>query len=361
MTSFKISVKNNVKLFVFVCFTAVISGGLFVNYAFLHNRGDNYGDILPVLESGGEYIKWMEFNLKLSTLQKALKYDIDSNSNGGETPLNWIELMSYAAAKNWGNVKDEKKINRDIDDLVKQLRNGKTIEELTENNNNLKLYGYYYETFYAVLNGFVGDYELIETSPENPGEEILTRKYGLKVFSPIARGYGYSHYDDFGNSRSFGYRRKHLGNDLLGSVGTPIIAVEDGYIEAMGWNRFGGWRIGIRSHDNQRYYYYAHLRKGHPFAGGLKEGGFVQAGDVIGYLGMTGYSSNEDTNNIQIPHLHFGLQIIFDESQKDGINQIWVDVYNIVKLLEGNRMAVGKTADGKEWQRARNINNIVTD
>lgn len=37
------------------------------------------------------------------------------------------------------------------------------------------------------------------------------------------------------------------------------------------------------------------------------------------------------------PHLHFGLQIIFDESQKDGTNQIWVDVYHLVELLEGHR------------------------
>jgi len=183
----------------------------------------------------------------------------------------------------------------------------------------------------------------------------------LKVFSPIAENYGYSHYDDFGNSRSFGYRRKHLGNDLLGSVGTPIIAVEDGFVEAIGWNRFGGWRIGIRTHDMQRYYYYAHLRKGRPFASGLKEGDTIQSGDVIGYLGMTGYSSTEDANNIKIPHLHFGLQVIFDESQKDGINQIWIDVYNIVKLLERSRMAVEKTPDGSEWQRTQKINNIVTD
>ena len=42
----------------------------------------------------------------------------------------------------------------------------------------------------------------------------------------------------------------------------------------------------------------------------------VQAGDVIGYLGRTGYSRKENANNIRTPHLHFGLQLIFDESQK---------------------------------------------
>lgn len=51
---------------------------------------------------------------------------------------------------------------------------------------------------------------------------------------------------------------------MMGQVGTPIISVESGYVEAIGWNPYGGWRIGIRSLDQKRYYYYAHLRKTTP-------------------------------------------------------------------------------------------------
>ena len=309
----------------------------------------NYGLRASRVNAENEYIKWIEFNARLSSLQKAMKFDIDSYAT--ETPLCWIELLSYAAAKNWGNMKDEKNINKYIDECAKKLNDGATIEELTA---DLKLYNYFYETYYSVLGGFLGEYELVENN-------IATRKYGLKVFSPIAKNYGYSHYDDFGNSRSYGYRRRHLGNDLIGSVGTPVIAVEDGYIEALGWNQYGGWRVGVRTHDAKRYYYYAHLRKDHPFRTGLKEGDFVQSGDVIGYLGMTGYSIKENVNNIQTPHLHFGLQIIFDEVQKDGINQIWIDVYNIIKLLEKNRMSVVRDAEAKDFDRNIKINNIATD
>ena len=128
-------------------------------------------------------------------------------------------------------------------------------------------------------------------------------EYGLKAYSPIAAGYGYSHCSDFGNSRSFGFARKHLGNDLMGSLGTPVVAVEGGIVEAMGWNRYGGWRIGIRSFDSKRYYYYAHLQKDHPFAKGLSEGDMVQAGDVIGFMGRTGYSDKENVNNISLLYL----------------------------------------------------------
>ena len=77
----------------------------------------------------------------------------------------------------------------------------------------------------------------------------------------------------------------------MGQVGTPIIAIEGGRIRALGWNQYGGWRIGIDSFDGKRYYYYAHLRQNRPYAEGLSEGDLVQAGDVIGYMGRTGYSA----------------------------------------------------------------------
>ena len=107
------------------------------------------------------------------------------------------------------------------------------------------------------------------------------------------------------------------------STGTPIIAVESGIVEAVGWNQYGGWRIGIRSYDGLRYYYYAHLRKDHPYNDRLYEGMTVTAGDVIGYSGQTGYSIKENVNNIDTPHLHYGMQLIFDEAEKDSPNQIW--------------------------------------
>lgn len=135
------------------------------------------------------------------------------------------------------------------------------------------------------------------------------------------------------------------------TIGTPIIAVESGIVEALGWNQYGGWRIGIRSLDNKRYYYYAHLRKNYPYQSNLEIGSRVQAGDVIGYMGRTGYSRKENTNNIDEPHLHFGIQLIFDESQKEGNNEIWISCYELVKFLRQNQCLTQKIPDTKEWQR----------
>ena len=123
----------------------------------------------------------------------------------------------------------------------------------------------------------------------------------------------------------------------------------------LGWNQYGGWRIGVSSFDDRRYYYYAHLRQDFPFAKSLKEGSVVQAGDVIGYMGRTGYSTKENVNNIDTYHLHFGLQLIFDESQREGNNEIWIDPYPLVRFLYRNQSTAKRDDATKEWQRIYHI------
>ena len=278
-------------------------------------------------ESKKDFIKWVDFKVTSNVLNKTAKLDIDSHVNNSSIKYNWIELLAYLACKNGGNFKNFKQ--KDLDTLITEIQNGKTVAELMKDN---KYYSYYYESYLAALGGFIGNYS-VETTLQD-GTIVYKPKYGLKAFLPIAKNYAFSHYDDFGNSRSYGFKRTHLGNDLMGSIGTPIVAVESGVIEHLGWNQYGGWRIGIRSFDKKRYYYYAHLRKDHPYAEGLEEGCTVKAGSIIGYLGMTGYSIKENVNNINVPHLHFGMQLIFDESQVDSANEIWIDVYQIIEFLK---------------------------
>jgi murein DD-endopeptidase MepM/ murein hydrolase activator NlpD len=306
--------------------------------------------------SDNKCIKWVNCNLTLSVMEKVAKLDIDSHNKNEDITFNWIELIAYLACKNGNNFKNFKQ--KDLDTIVSRIKNGEKMKDITL---DMKYYSYYYESYYAILKEFIGEYE-IETIQES-GEKTFTKKYGIKAFLPIAKGYSFSHYDDFGNSRSYGFKRVHLGNDLMGSIGTPIIAVESGVIEAIGWNQYGGWRIGIRSFDSKRYYYYAHLRKNHPYAEDMYEGKIVKAGDVIGYLGMTGYSSNENVNNINVPHLHFGMQLIFDECQKDGVNQIWIDVYVLINFLKKNRSEVYYAhPDTKDYHRTYDfMENSVID
>lgn len=286
----------------------------------------------------GNFIKWVEFHVTCEAMAAA--YDLDVETYKDEIHLDWIELLSYVGAKTGG--KFDKNSVREIRKAAEKIQSGETtMEELTQ---DMEYYDYYLEAYSAVLGGMVGEFSMMEDGSWH-------RYYGLKAFSPIAAGFDYSHYDDFGSSRSYGYSRPHLGHDMMGLIGTPIVAVESGYVEALGWNQYGGWRIGIRSFDGKRYYYYAHLRQNYPYAEGLKEGSVVTAGDVIGYMGHTGYSAKENVNNIKTVHLHWGLQLIFDESQKESDNEIWIDCYELTKFLYRNRSKAAKVGDSREWKR----------
>lgn len=298
--------------------------------------------LAPQVFAEGEVLHWVEFNVDYPALQRAL--DIDIASQGEEKPLNWIDILALAAVRVGGNGITVRGVN----EAAEQLRKDKSPQELL--GSQYKYFAYYRRAYEAVLGGLVGSYA-IEVTNKETGEREWVPAYGLKAFSPIAAGYGYSHYADFGSSRSYGFRRRHLGNDLMGALGTPIIAVESGTVEALGWNQYGGWRIGIRSDDRLRYYYYAHLRKDTPYVEGLEVGQRVCAGDVIGFMGRTGYSARENVNNINTVHLHFGMQLVFDESQKECDSEIWVDVYDIVRLLSSHRSSVRYDTESGKWVR----------
>jgi len=295
------------------------------------------------------YIKWVDFNVTAEAMHHTLRYDVESFQQ--EPHYNWIELLAYLGAAYGGDFSKYKE--SDLNNLIEKLQSGKTIAELTADS---KYYKYYLEAYNAVLGGMVDTYDIQVPANEvqadaDPNETIWVTKYGLKAFHPIAKNYPYQDFDDFGTSRSYGFRRQHLGHDLMGQVGSPVIAIESGYVEAIGWNQYGGWRLGIRSLDHKRYYYYAHLRQNYPYHKSLQEGSMVQAGDVIGYLGRTGYSRTENTNNIDEPHLHFGIQLIFDESQKESNNEIWINCYEITKFLTLNRSEITRNPNTKEHYR----------
>lgn len=299
--------------------------------------------LLLAVPAAGETIRWVDFDVSYESLEYALSQDILTAQQ--EKHISWIDSLALAGCRTGGKC-GLSSVKRAVSDL----KGDKSPEELL--GSNYRYYDYYHRAYEAVLGGLVGSFAI-----EKDGQWIPA--YGLKAFSPIAAGCGYSHYNDFGAARSFGFRRKHLGNDLMGSLGTPVVAVEGGVVEAMGWNRYGGWRIGVRSFDGRRYYYYAHLQKDKPFAPNLQEGDIVQAGDLLGFMGRTGYSDRENVNNIETVHLHFGLQLVFEESQKECSSEIWVNVYPLVRLLSAHRSSLIHTGDG--WRRAYPYRDLDTE
>lgn len=153
----------------------------------------------------GGYIKWVEFHASCEAMNAA--YELDVETYQDKIQLHWIELLAYEGARTGGSF--DKNSARKIRETGEKIKSGETtMEKLTK---DMKYYGYYLEAYTAALGGMVGEFTL-------DGKHY----YGLKSYSPIAKGFDYSHYDDFGSSRSYGYSRPHLGHDMMGQIGTPI-------------------------------------------------------------------------------------------------------------------------------------------
>lgn len=119
---------------------------------------------------------------------------------------------------------------------------------------------------------------------------------------PLPPGTRYSYRSTWGTRRSWGGARIHEGTDIFAPYGTPVRSTCYGIVETMGWNKYGGWRVGIRDLDNL-YHYYAHLSG---YDKKLKPGDIVRPGQVIGWLGNSGYGK-PGTQGKFPPHLHYGI------------------------------------------------------
>ena len=140
---------------------------------------------------------------------------------------------------------------------------------------------------------------------------------------PIPNNYNYSYKGTWGANRGWGGRRIHEGTDLFADHGTPVFSTSYGVVEVKGWNKFGGWRIGIRDHNNS-YHYYAHLAY---YNKGIKVGDIVKPGQTIGFVGSSGYGK-EGTAGKFPPHLHYGIY------KFDGRSEWAFDPYQPLLLWE---------------------------
>jgi murein DD-endopeptidase MepM/ murein hydrolase activator NlpD len=103
--------------------------------------------------------------------------------------------------------------------------------------------------------------------------------------------------DSFGAPRPDVPGGWHHGEDIFAAAGTPLLAVADGTLHTIGFNRIGGYRLWLRDNDGNEFYY-AHLSAYSPLA---VEGRSVRAGDVVGFVGDTGDADGG------APHLHFEI------------------------------------------------------
>lgn len=103
-----------------------------------------------------------------------------------------------------------------------------------------------------------------------------------------------------------GKRSVHKGADLGAPYGTPILASKSGTVVEAGWNTAYGNMVIIDHGDGTSTLY------GHSSRLAVQAGQHVSQGQVIAYVGSTGYSTG--------PHLHFGIMI----------NGEWVNPMNYI-------------------------------
>jgi len=129
---------------------------------------------------------------------------------------------------------------------------------------------------------------VVPTVVPNPQPATPLTPTGGGIVCPL--GGPFTHIDDFSAPRVYG--GVHRANDLISAQGTPVLAAASGSIDHRS-SSVGGMSAHLKG-DNGDYYFYTHL-SGYENVGA----GYVTAGTVIGYVGMTG--------NAPIPHLHFEI------------------------------------------------------
>ena len=148
-------------------------------------------------------------------------------------------------------------------------------------NEGVAHYAYYFE------NGGEGGYY--------DGDGFLLERQFLKAplsYRRITSGFTGARYHPITRTVS-----AHYQIDYAAASGTPVVSTARGTVVSAGWE--GGWGNMVRlRHDNGYATHYGHLSA---FAKGLKNGTQVAQGEVIGYVGSTGWSTG--------PHLDYGMKL----------------------------------------------------
>ncbi len=139
-----------------------------------------------------------------------------------------------------------------------------------------------------------------------------------------------SYVDSWMFERNYGGKRGHEGTDIMAEKNTPgyypVVSMKDGVVTEKGWMEKGGWRIGITA-PTGAYFYYAHLDS----YAELEKGDPVKAGDLLGYMGDSGYGEEGTTGEFPV-HLHLGIYL------KEGTEEISVNPYPVLRYAENARI-----------------------
>lgn len=249
-------------------------------------------------EPGTEYVIRVDLNNNFETTKADIEYEIEiarasvtiENSlfvSGLEANLDEELILQFADIFAWEV------------DFATQIQNGDNFEVLYEKRfrdgvesgvgyvlkGSITNYG---ETYYAYQYKNFED----KISYFNERGESLVREF-LKAplsYSRITSGFTYSRFHP-----TLGTNTPHRAIDYAAPYGTPIMSVADGVVKYASWNGGYGNYIDIR-HNSTYDTQYAHLSSFN-----VRAGDSVKQGDIIGYVGSTGFSTGN--------HLHYQVKV----------------------------------------------------
>ena len=255
-----------------LCAGALILGGSYVNYnvklkvalaekAELENYRINNGSQQQQLEQLAQETAALQEELnRLNKLEVELRSIVKNEQSVG-TSRSGIERPSMGNQGQGGPV--VKPTVAEVAALVKQLKTTAQAREQSLSDLRAELLA-------------IQEREAITPSIW-PAQGDVTSRFGWRQ-SPIGWG-----------------RDWHPGIDIANSYGTPIAATADGEVVESGWN--GGYGKMIRiDHGNGISTVY-----GHNSSNLVDVGTAVKKGDIIAYMGSTGYSTG--------PHVHYEVRV----------------------------------------------------
>lgn len=256
--------------------------------------------IRDAISKGVVYDEFRDIRIDKAKLDAIKRYTHDlivtNQDLYGHPYINEIGYLTYSMM-----LSDYDMLSGSVPDVKIFLRG---IDRLSKTRAFQELYSYYKEIFFDI------------------------RYFPVPLMGKEAQGVSYV--DSWYAPRSYGGSRNHEGTDLMATNNTrgyfPILSITDGTVENMGWLEQGGYRIGIRSVSGG-YFYYAHMDT---YAPELKPGDSVIAGQLLGFMGDSGYGAEGTMGQFDV-HLHLGIYVSSDDSEM-SVNPYW-----ILKILEPNR------------------------
>ncbi|SHK38914.1 M23 family metallopeptidase [Hespellia stercorisuis] len=149
----------------------------------------------------------------------------------------------------------------------------------------------------------------------------------------IEKRAGVTFEDSWMYERNYGGKSGHEGCDIMAGENIrgyyPVLSMTDGTVTQKGWLPKGGYRIGVMS-DHAVYFYYAHLDS----YADLEEGDRVKSGELLGFMGDSGYGETEGTVGKFPVHLHIGIYLC------EGTEEISVNPYALLHYLEDKKIKI---------------------